>query len=493
MLPGVFFVAKTLRVYSRLLVLTGLAAPSLAFAHTPHECPSDIADIPALKVTRGHIEQTDLVAGSLSPDKLFTIGGAIADSRWNACDGQGRPATTGDGQKRAPAPDNNSRVSGPEGTSCGGCHGLPRSGGAGDFVANTYNGAETLAAPIMSIDPSMSNERNTTGMFGAGHIELVAREMTADLQSQASTMKGSGWKKLKTHGVSFDVQFRNGKVIDARGIDPDLVVKPFGAGGTKVSIRQFTVEAFNRHHGMQAEERYDMYLADPDFDEDGIQRELTVGDITTVSLWQAMLDQPLKQWPTDEGEAKVAVAGAQAFEEIGCEGCHVRKLPLYNHTFCEPNPYNPPGIFSDTSQSVCEILDITEHSPNKTDFQGGEVPMAIEAYTDLKRHNMCDPEDQVGAVRLLCNEQLDEERRAEGDIPATNFFLTADLWQVGESAPYGHNGHFPSLSSIILAHGGEARASRDAFAALPADQQIGVIKFLKALKIRNQRVRPFDG
>lgn len=52
--------------------------------------------------------------------------------------------------------------------------------------------------------------------------------------------------------------------------------------------------------GMQAEERFDMNPDkgfDPDFDEDGVQRELTVGDITAISIWQAQLSTPTQVLP----------------------------------------------------------------------------------------------------------------------------------------------------------------------------------------------------
>jgi len=46
---------------------------------------------------------------------------------------------------------------------------------------------------------------------------------------------------------------------------------------------------------------------------------------------------------------------------------------------------------------------------------------------------------------------------------------------------------------VILAHGGEARQSRDAYATLLDDDQLKVIEFLKSLKIKDQNVRLFDG
>jgi len=48
---------------------------------------------------------------------------------------------------------------------------------------------------------------------------------------------------------------------------------------------------------------------------------------------------------------------------------------------------------------------------------------------------------------------------------------------------YGHRGDLTTITDAILAHGGEARASRDAFVELGSKQQASVVKFLKTLQI----------
>lgn len=469
------------------------------------QCPAGIVDGATIQL---HIEQADLHAGKYIFRDVFQRGAGLGEVRWNECDGQGRPETTGGIDKRAPGQPNMSRLSGPEGTSCFGCHAQPRSGGSGDFVANTFNGAENLDPITESIDPSISNMRNTTGMFGAGYIELLAIEMTDELKSQAqryTDMRTTGWKTLTTKGVSYDVEFSRGAIVAARGIDIDLIVKPFNAGGTAVSLRQFTVNALNRHHGMQAEERFDMYLGDPDYDGDGKTRELSVGDVTEMVIWQAALDRPLQEIPPDDADKRAQIsAGKQLFVDIGCGSCHTPQMTLNNRTFCEPNKYNPPGYYVDQSQTYCTVLDYSARDSKKTDdpTQGApsrtpppaNTPLVLTTYTDLKRHTLCDrPDDPAPVIRELCDEQLAEDRPDQDGIPGQEFFMTADLWQVGESAPWGHNGMYNSLSSIIKVHGGEARASRDAYVALPDDQQIDVIVFLKSLKIKNQQIRVNDG
>lgn len=472
------------------------AQPKVVF----YQCADGSADVSHVFVP--HVEQADLAAGEYSGNDIFNFGAGWADFRFNTCDGQGRPATTGDGQKRAKGQPNMLRTSGPEATSCGGCHHGPRSGGSGDFVANTFNGAELLDPVTFSIAPEISNERGTTGMFGAGYVELLAREMTAELHAQRDALAAegiSGKLTLSTKGVNYDVEFVGGKVTKAWGIDTDLIVKPFGAGGTKVSLRQFSVDALNRHHGIQAEERYDLYTGDPDFDEDGISREMTIGDVTTLVLWQAMLDRPVREVTDDAELLAKQERGRETFAAIGCTSCHIAELVLDNRTFCEPNRYNPEGFFSDTSLSACEVLDFDENDQTKqdtTDRQApaADTPLPLPLYGDLKRHHMCDdPALVADPIRTLCDEQHDEGRPAQDGYPGAEFFMTAELWGIGESLPYGHNGRFTMLSDVILAHAGEARATRDAYAALSDEERLAIHAWLKSLKILNQPLRLVDG
>ncbi|HSG63943.1 MAG TPA: di-heme oxidoredictase family protein [Gammaproteobacteria bacterium] len=86
-------------------------------------------------------------------------------------------------------------------------------------------------------------------------------------------------------------------------------------------------------------------------------------------------------------------------------------------------------------------------------------------------------------IRYFCNEQLAQGRPDQGGRPGTEFFLTRKLWDVGSSAPYGHRGDLTTLTETILAHGGEARAARDAFAGRGIDEQRAVLSFLRTLQI----------
>ncbi len=409
-----------------------------------------------------HIDQQQIVQGYYTFNQLVDLGGKLFNAKPNACDGAGRPATTGGGEKRSPVQPAFLRTSGPDSNSCSGCHAQPKAGGSGDFVANVFVLAQNRDPVTLSIAEEESNERNTLGMWGAGYIELLAREMTADLQRQAAALS-DGLFELNTKGVKFSIEKKAGKVTKAWGIDTDLIVKPFHQSGVVVSLRQFTVNAFNHHHGIQADERFT-----GDFDEDGIEHELTLGDVTAVTLWQAQLPAPISVVPKRAEALRQVRQGEILFSNIGCANCHTPTLILERKTFMEPNPYNPENTFADTSQSYRFELASNE----------------VHAYTDLKRHNLCDPANQPDAIRFFCNEQLAQGRPDQEGQSGREYFITRKLWDVGNSAPYGHRGDLTTISEAIVYHAGEARASRDRFTQMPVPDQIALVAFLKTLQSR---------
>ena len=453
-------------------------------------CPPDFPEQPALS---RHIEQADILDGTLSFDEIDAHGQELFDVRFNICDGQGRPSTTGTGNHRDPDEPTFSRVSAPDANSCAGCHNQPRSGGAGDFVANVFVLGQAADPVLDTVAPDFSNNRNTLGMFGAGPIEMLAREMTADLhfiRDQALADANAGDEvvtvSLDSKGVNFGTltAMPDGSldVSAIQGIDPDLVIKPFHQAGVVVSLREFTVNAMNHHHGMQAEERFDLNpeKAVPDYDGDGVERELTIGDITAASIWQAALATPGRLLPADPVERAAVERGETVIEEVGCTTCHVPQMTLASSLFTEPNPYNPTGTFSDTTEVFSFDMTTEGRLPRLEPDGDGAI---VRAYTDLKRHNLCDPADADDAIRYYCNELLAQNRPDQDGRPGAEFFLTRKLWDVGNSAPYGHLGDLTTLTEAILMHGGEARTSRDAFAALPFEDQEAVIYFLQSLQV----------
>lgn len=459
-------------------------------AQDPPRCPDGFPESP---IITQHLEQDQIVNGELSFEAIFDAGETLFTAKFNICDGQGRPATTGTGNARSPhSQPQFVRTSGPDANSCAGCHNDPRAGGGGDFVVDVFVLAQAADPVLMSIEPETSNERNTLGMFGAGPIEMLAREMTADLHAIRDSALDSAMSlqvpvsmELVTKGVSFGVltAMPDGELDmrEVHGIDNDLIVRPFHQSGVVVSLREFTVNAMNHHHGMQAEERFDL-IPDkgPDYDQDGVERELTIGDITAVSIWQAALGVPGRVLPSDPELLASVERGEQLFVQVECGTCHIPELRLDSRFFVEPNPYNPTGTFADTEQSY--RFDMTEQGEGPFLERDGDGAI-VRAYTDLKRHNLCDPEWRADAIRYYCNEYLRQNRPDQHGRPGTEFFLTRKLWDVGNSAPYGHRGDLTTITEAIVVHGGEARASRDAFVALSPQEQRDIINFLKTLQV----------
>lgn len=473
-----------------------VAAVAPATAATPKECPPHLAaDAPVVPQS---MEQADINSGAVSFQEIVEHGEKLFAARFNTCDGSGRPETTGGGAKRAiptvsdggepvsAGQVNKLRTSAPDADSCAGCHNQPEIGGHGDFVANVFVLAQGLDPVTFSVSPLFSNNRNTVGMHGAGAIEMLAREMTADLQAQFAALPSvAGTYTLTAKGVDFEIEIDDAKnVTHAEGIDHDLVIKPFHQAGKVVSLREFSNNAMNHHHGMQAEERFDLNPAkgfDPDFDADGYQRELTIGDQTAISIWQAQLPVPEQILASKKGKKQV-LRGEQKFSSIGCASCHVPSMELNSRLYTEPNPYNPPGTCNNTGDLAGECPDYSFDMTRVSGLEKAKKGKAIvRAFTDLKRHNLCDPVGP-GAIRWFCNEELAQGRPDQDGRPGSEFFLTRKLWDVGNSAPYGHRGDVPTITEAILHHGGEARASRDAFVALDVSSQREVVDFLKTLQ-----------
>jgi len=462
----------------------------VAIAHDP---PSRIGERPALEE---HVKQIDIEAGKIRFDDLLEIGEEIFAARWNLLDGQGRPAATGAGAPTKRNPLSNIpfiRTSGPDATSCADCHHQPTIGGAGGFVANVFVLAQILDPVTDSVSGEFSNERNTLGMNGSGAIEMLAREMTVDLQALRQLAISKARQFGRGHTVSLvtkDVSFGqltarpDGSVDTSKveGVDPDLIIKPFHQKGVVNSVRVFTVNAYNHHHGMQAIERFGVGQKDNkgnlittnDFDEDGVPDEMTVGDITAATIFQAAMNIPGRVIPSDHQRRAAAQRGESLFEDIGCADCHRPELVLESAFFSEPNPFNPPGNLRPQDVRRPVAFDLTSDIPGpRLERRGnGKRGAVVRAYTDLKRHVICDDTDP-----FFCNEQV-----IQSGVPVDQF-ITRKLWDVGNTAPYGHRGDLTTITEAILHHAGEARPQRERFAALPKALQNEIVEFLKQLQV----------
>jgi len=435
-----------------------------------------------------HVSQSRF-SGELSEEMLLELiehGEKLFSAKFTSDDGAGRPMSTQaiiPTKRKRPPRQRFSRTSGLDANACSSCHNQPFTGGAGDFVANAFVSEGFQHTDFDNTDPQFSNERNTNHLFGAGLIELLAREMTADLQQlRANALANAKHNSkpvtaaLQTKDVDFGTltAFANGTVdlTGIEGVDPDLVIRPFSQKGVITSLRQFTINALNHHHGMLATERYGKrWTGSDDFDEDSITEEITDGDVTALVAWQATLPQPLIDEPRNELWQQAAKRGKKIFAATGCADCHKPSLPLRSTIFHDPGPYDAAGTRRQSEDAHGNSYDLAllpwvEDLPRNNN---GDV--LVPLFGDLKRYKIADQE-----VAALGNELL-AQRFVERDV-----FSTTELWGIADTAPYGHRGDFSTLHEVISAHGGDGRESRDRYQALTETDRQSLMAFLKTLR-----------
>lgn len=456
--------------------LTALSQTPLTPIPMPPGGGPIIGDAPAIVA---HVDQKEIDRGRVFLADLIRTGNDLFVTLFNTLDGAGRPesngAATPGGRPRRVFPDNFNRSSAPDANACSGCHTTPRIGGGGDDVSNAFVLANARDFAD-SIDANTGNERNPPSLFGSGAIDMLGREMTADLQAMKNTaLQAARLARLPitlplySKGVSFGwiTALPDGSLDTRRveGVDPDLIIKPFSLKGVVISVRQFTVSAFNQHHGMQPSERVGDGV---DADGDGKVDEITRGDATATTIFQVSLPIPGRVIPRQAAVEVAIRKGEATFLQIGCADCHKPALTLNNPVYSEPNPFNPAGTLRPSDVSRPFTFDMTREGPGPRLERMADGRAIMRAFTDLKRHRM---------GSLLNNERLVQE-----GVP-TDAFITRKLWGIASEPPFLHNGRATTFTEAILAHGGEAQSARDAFASLTVSDRNCLVEFLKSLRI----------
>jgi hypothetical protein len=368
--------------------------------------------------------------------------------------------------------------------------------------------------PMHTGDPSRFLERNTLHLFGLGAVQRVAEEMTMDLHTtalqaadQACSDQVPVTLNLMTKGVGFgritalpdgtgDSCTANLDRSGVQGVDPDLVVRMFGWKGNHATLRAFARSAAHNEMGLQAVE----LVGQKDGDFDGVTGELSIGDLTAVTIYMAALERPTSLLEladlglhdlTKDARAQIE-RGRERMAQAQCTSCHVPSLPIENARFSEPSAVAgfAEDSLPDGSDAMARGLyaqaplwfDLTADQPNNriarsdgTVVQLGSFPKRggtgaeLTWYSDFRRHDMgpglADPVDAFGF--------------------GASVWPTRSLAGVGSTGPWLHNGHATTLRDAIVAHGGEALASKQAFLALDAPEQEELIAFLENLVIVN--------
>jgi hypothetical protein len=519
-LAGTFLLATT--------VATGGRDQSHRASAAPEGLPTiDLTERPAFPLA-AHVESADIAAGRYTFDRLFEAGRLLFHASFNGLDGVG-VAVRPDGshvERFAPI-----GPKGPTATGCAECHNTPTPASAG--LAHS-----SVARDVAGKGVPPFNVRSVTSLLGDGILQLLAQEMTEELQAErdaaATAAKAASGttvrRELTSKGTAFGeitaTATADGHVaIDVSrvvGIDPDLVVRPMGWKGDAPIIRNITMGASVFGMGMQAEEAIwktpaGDKVADPDGD--GVARELSVGDITAMTVYTAALETPTTvarlaslKYVTPPTAAQTAQieAGRAAFIAIGCGTCHTPEMPLTNTRFEEPtlrgngNYYDRALAAHDRGYDPTRpfAFDILRDTPLPRAERRAGGGATIQLYGDLKRHAMgrvladpAGPDESDGAD----GEALKYDGKAVM-IPADQF-LTAELWGVGNTGPWLHDNRAGTLQEAILLHGedappapgsaarSEAQEARDTFKARPAGDRDAVIAFLKSLRTFSLRSR----
>jgi hypothetical protein len=455
---------------------------------------------------------------------VLVHGRLLFSANWTDQEGGGRPLSKGTGKPLSDPsqplefPRNFNRISAPDANSCAGCHNAPFGvpGGGGDVVTNVFvlgqrfdfatfdggdpvvtGGAVDESGGLATLD-DIANFRSTLGMWGAGYIEMLARQMTADLRGLRDVLAPGGSVALASKGVSFGTLSRaadgawdvsavvglsaGSLATSGPSAPPSLLVKPFHQAGAVVSLREFSNNAMNHHHGIQPLERFG---AGGDVDGDGHVDELTTADVTALAFYQATLPVPGRRIPNDPAIEAAVLLGEDLFVSTGCTSCHVPSLPLDEEGwhFSEPNPDNPAGNLRTGDPYVLTFgtytVDLNDRSFPGVRLRAHAGVVRVPAFTDLKLH------DITSAASDPNREPLDMHQPAgsAGFFAGNSRFLTKKLWGCANEPPFFHHGRYTTLRASVEAHAGEAASVMDAYRALPAADQDALIEFLKSLQV----------
>lgn len=444
----------------------GISAPLMGFPY-----PSQIGD-----GRTGADPNASLNVIARDPFRAIRRGRQLFQRKFARTDGQGPGHGDGSGDLNVDL-----AIGAGMADSCAACHGRPR--GSAGF------GGDVVTRP---------DSRDAPHLFGLGLKEMLADEMTADLRGirdaalAQATQQGSPVERaLVAKGVSFGVirAHADGRVDTSgvEGVDPDLRVRPFFAHGETMSIREFVVGALKNEMGLAMADDPDLLAArlGPVTTPSGmVLNGLTdaiesppaeEGDLGSIEQRSALVDflefYLLNYFKPAIGEQTPDVAlGRKAFDQAGCASCHVPDLAIRRdrrvadvETTFDAARGHLNRLFATAQLRLANPSSLGQDEPKIPALQSFVVR---NIYTDFKRHDL-GPNFH--------------ERNYDGTMQTQ--FLTTPLWGVGSTAPYGHDGRSINLTEVILRHGGEAQASRDAFAALSPPNRARVLAFLASLVV----------
>jgi CxxC motif-containing protein (DUF1111 family) len=200
-----------------------------------------------------------------------------------------------------------------------------------------------------------------------------------------------------------------------------------------------------------------------DGDGDGVANEIDTAIIDHMEFYL------LNYFKAGTGQTTTRTQqGLALMNAARCTSCHVQSLTINRDRRVADveTVYDPArGIFNRLfATASTRFVTVGDSDPFPQLLPAQQSFVVRNIFTDFKRHDL-------GPAF--------HEREYDGTL--VRQMLTEPLWGVATTAPYGHDGRSINLEEVILRHGGEAQASRNAFAALSGDDRRKIFEFLSTL------------
>jgi CxxC motif-containing protein (DUF1111 family) len=312
----------------------------------------------------------------------------------------------------------------------------PSLGEMRQLQSETQLGALALRRTATQIDGVIviQSERNTTPLFGAGHIEEIS---TSEVEAVAS--------EQRVQPEFPEIQGRPCRLKDGR-------IGRFGWKGQMASLDDFVLNACAVELGLEVPDHAQAIdpLA-PDAKAKGL--DLTARECAALTAFVASLPAPVERSAVGAQEKARIERGRAVFAATGCATCHRPALGAVTGIYSDLLLHNMGPSLADSGAYGVNLPDSSEEEVQP---DGRTVPLAVRASLPAGRRPTA-----VGAGR--------QEWR------------TPPLWGLRDSAPYLHDGRAATIEQAVALHGGEAQKTAQRFFALTPEERLQVMTFLKSL------------
>ncbi len=267
-----------------------------------------------------------------------------------------------------------------------------------------------------------SSQRNPTPLFGMGLIDAIPDEVI----EAAARRRFAGWPQIKG---------RASRLSDDR-------IGRFGWKAQTATLEEFVVKAAAVELGLEVPGAHQ--AADPRIPAlAALGLDMDADECAALVAYVRGLAPPVNDEPAAPKEAQQLKAGSTVFKAIGCATCHLPKLGEVD------------GIYSD--------LLLHDMSPQ---------------LGDTSVYGVFGTRD-VGAARPVPPAEGPDHKPRLG--ATVQEWRTPPLWGLRDSGPYLHDGRAETIDQAIRSHGGQAAASAQKYAQLPARERAQLEAFLRSL------------